>query len=89
MENRKSFAIDSPVRQNEPPVPIGCHIQPSEPIGEKNWITNLVLKTAGFAGIGKDRGISGKGAVGREPRSMGDKSRAWFLGMRWGMVEQE
>jgi hypothetical protein len=28
-------------RQNEPPIPIGCHTQPSEPIGDKNRITSM------------------------------------------------
>jgi hypothetical protein len=35
MEDNKSVAVGSPVAQNEPPVPIGSHTQPSEPIGDK------------------------------------------------------
>jgi hypothetical protein len=31
----KSVPIGSPVGQNEPPVPIGSHTQPSEPIGDR------------------------------------------------------
>jgi hypothetical protein len=48
MEDRKSVLIGSPVEQKEPPVPIGSHTQPSEPIGDKNRITSLALKRAVF-----------------------------------------
>jgi hypothetical protein len=41
MENSKSVPVGSPVGQNEPPVPIGSQTQPSEPIGDKNRITNF------------------------------------------------
>jgi hypothetical protein len=46
-ENRKtakSVPSDSPVGQNEALGSIGCHTQPSEPIGEKNTITCPVLQ---------------------------------------------
>jgi hypothetical protein len=46
MEDSKSVPIGSPVAQNEPPVPIGCQTKPSEPIGQKNWITSMTLKKA-------------------------------------------
>jgi hypothetical protein len=55
MEDSKSVPVGSPVAQNEPPVPIGCHTQPSEPIGH-NRITSLALKRSGFAGLGKYKG---------------------------------
>jgi hypothetical protein len=38
MEDSKSVPTGSPVGRNEPPVPIGSHTQPSEPIGDKNRI---------------------------------------------------
>jgi hypothetical protein len=56
MEDSNSVPDGSPVAQNEPPVPIGSHTQPSEPIGDKNRITIMALKRAGGAGLGKDRG---------------------------------
>jgi hypothetical protein len=42
----KSVPVGSPVGQNEPPVPIGSHTQPSEPIGDKNRITSMTIKRA-------------------------------------------
>jgi hypothetical protein len=43
MEDNKAVPTGSPVGQNEPPVPIGSHIQPSEPTGE-NRLTSMALK---------------------------------------------
>jgi hypothetical protein len=40
----KSVPVGSPVGQKEPPVPIGSHAQPSEPIGDKNRIISMALK---------------------------------------------
>jgi hypothetical protein len=56
MEDRKLVHIGSLVGENEPPVSIGSHTQPSEPIGDKNRITSAALKKAGCAGLGNDRG---------------------------------
>jgi hypothetical protein len=50
LKYNKSISIGSPIGQNEPPVPIGSHTQPSEPIGDKNRVGSL------FASLGKDRG---------------------------------
>jgi hypothetical protein len=68
MEDSKSVAVGSLVGQNEPPVPIDCHTQPSEPMGDKNRITTMALKSADCAGLGKDRGggIRVCGAANRE-----------------------
>jgi hypothetical protein len=49
MDDSKPVPIGSPVGQNEPPVPISSHTQPSEPIGDKNRITSMALKRAGCA----------------------------------------
>jgi hypothetical protein len=76
MEDSKSVPVGSPVGQNEPPVPIGSHIQPSEPIRDKNRITRMALKRAGGAGVGKE-GRSCKGVKGREPRSKGGELCVW------------
>jgi hypothetical protein len=46
MKDSKSVPIGSPVGQNERSVPIGSHVQPSDPIGDKNWITIMALKRA-------------------------------------------
>jgi hypothetical protein len=54
MKDSKSVPVGSPVTQNEPPLSIGLHTQPSEPIGDKNRITSLALKIIGFAGLRKD-----------------------------------
>jgi hypothetical protein len=48
--------VGSPIGHNAPPLPIGSHTQPSEPIGDKNRITCLALKSVGFAGLGKNLG---------------------------------
>jgi hypothetical protein len=40
MEDNNSVPVDSPVGQNEPPVPIGSHTKQSEPIGDKDRITS-------------------------------------------------
>jgi hypothetical protein len=50
MEDRKSVPIGSPIEQNEPSTPTGCHTQLSEPIGNKNRITSSAchLLHAGF-----------------------------------------
>jgi hypothetical protein len=56
MEDSNSVPVGPPVEQNEPPVPIGSHTQPSEPTGEKNRITSMVLKRAGCDDPGKDGG---------------------------------
>jgi hypothetical protein len=53
MEDSKSVPVGLPVGQNEPPLSIGCHTQSSEPIREKNRITNRALKSATCAGLGK------------------------------------
>jgi hypothetical protein len=66
MEDSKSVLVGSPVRQNEPSVPIGPRTQPSEPIGDKNRITSMALKRAVYAGLGRE-GRSGEGIVAREP----------------------
>jgi hypothetical protein len=55
MEDANSIPVGSPVGQNEPPVPIGSHTQPSEPIGDRNRIASLAVKKAVFAGLGKYR----------------------------------
>jgi hypothetical protein len=55
MENGKSIPVGSPIGQNEPPVPIGSQIQPSERIGDKNRIISMAVKRAGLAGLGKKR----------------------------------
>jgi hypothetical protein len=62
MEDNESFPVGSPVGQIEPPAPIGCHIQRSEPVGDKYRITCMALKRAGCSGLG------GKGTMSREPR---------------------
>jgi hypothetical protein len=46
MEDSKSVPVGSSVGQNEPPAPIGCHTQPSEPIGDKNRVISMALKRA-------------------------------------------
>jgi hypothetical protein len=51
----KSVPVGSPVGQNEPPVLIGSHTQPSEPIGNKNRITSMALEKAVCVGLEKDR----------------------------------
>jgi hypothetical protein len=56
MEDIKSVPVGSPVGQNEPPIPIGSHTQPSEPIRDKNVITSMPLKRASYAGLGEDKG---------------------------------
>jgi hypothetical protein len=43
MEDSESVPIDLPLGQIEPSVPIGCHTQPGEPAGDKNWITSMAL----------------------------------------------
>jgi hypothetical protein len=40
----KSVPPASPVGHNKLPVPIGCHTQPSEAMGDKNRINALTLK---------------------------------------------
>jgi hypothetical protein len=45
MEHSKSVPAGLPVGQ------IGSHKQPSEPIGDKNRITNMALKRTGSAGL--------------------------------------
>jgi hypothetical protein len=52
----KSVPAASLTGQNEPPVPIGSHTQQTEPIADKNRITSLALKRAGYVGLRKDRG---------------------------------
>jgi hypothetical protein len=56
MEDSKTVPVGSPVERTKPSVPIGCHTQPSEPIGDKNRITSMALKRAVCASPGKDRG---------------------------------
>jgi hypothetical protein len=46
IENSKSVPIGSSAGQNEPSVPIGYHIQPSEPIGNKRRIIGTAFKVA-------------------------------------------
>jgi hypothetical protein len=75
MKDSNSVPVGLPIGQNEPSVPIGSHIQPSEPIEDKKRITSVALIRADCAGLGKD-------VVGREARSMGEKSCAWILGMQ-------
>jgi hypothetical protein len=74
MKDSKSVPVGSTVGRNEPPVPIGSQIQPSEPTGDKNRVTNTAIKRAGCAGLGTD-----KREVGRvwwaENRGVGDRSR--------------
>jgi hypothetical protein len=65
----RSVPTGSPVGQNEPPVAIGSHAQPSEPIGDKNRIISMALKRAVYAGVGKE-GRSGK-EYGREVLCLG------------------
>jgi hypothetical protein len=50
---RNSNPVDSRVDQNEPPVPIGSHTQPREPIVlvDGNRIASLVLRAV-FVGLG-------------------------------------
>jgi hypothetical protein len=55
IEEQNPIPIGSPVGQNELPLPTGSQTQPSEPIGDKNRITNMALKRARCAGLGKDR----------------------------------
>jgi hypothetical protein len=43
MEDSKSVPVGSPIGQIEPPVRIGSHAQPSEPVGEKKRITRRTL----------------------------------------------
>jgi hypothetical protein len=50
MKSSKSILVGSPAGQNEPPVPIGCHTQPSEPIGDEKGITIMDLTRACCAG---------------------------------------
>jgi hypothetical protein len=64
----------APHGYDEPPVPIGCQTQPSEPVGDKNRVSILALKRAVFAGLGEH-----KGEVGREPRTSGEQSYVWVL----------
>jgi hypothetical protein len=52
--NSKSVPVGSLVGQNEPPVRIGSDTQPSEPIGDKNWITNIALKRTRYVALGAD-----------------------------------
>lgn len=47
----------------------------------------MALKRSGCAGLGIDR-RSGKDAVGREPRSVGEKLWAQVQGVQWRMEEQ-
>jgi hypothetical protein len=49
MKESKSVLIGSLAGRNEPPAPIGCHAQQSEPIGDKD-ITAISPKSAGYAG---------------------------------------
>jgi hypothetical protein len=51
MEDNNPAPAGLPLGHNEPPVPTGSHTQPSEPIGDKNRITNMTLKRAGRAGL--------------------------------------
>jgi hypothetical protein len=44
MENNKSVTAASPIGHSKPPVPIDSHTEPSESIGDKNRITDLILK---------------------------------------------
>jgi hypothetical protein len=55
-KDSKSVHIGSAVGQNEPPVPIGCQTQPSEPIGDKSRIYIVALKRAVCAGLETDVG---------------------------------
>jgi hypothetical protein len=52
MEDSKSVPTGSPVGQIEPPVPAGCHTQPSGLITDKSAITCMALKRAGFCNLG-------------------------------------
>jgi hypothetical protein len=53
MQTRKSVPFGSPVRQNEPPVPIGYPTQPREAIGDKTRITSVALGRAGLCWCSK------------------------------------
>jgi hypothetical protein len=77
IEGSKSVPVGSPVGQNEPPVPISSHTQPSEPKADNNRITCLALVRAVCAGLGERQGRNGKAVAGREPRSVGETSCAW------------
>jgi hypothetical protein len=66
----KSVKFGLLVGQNEPPVLIGCHTQPSEQIADENRITSVALKGAVLcAGLGENWGRCSKGVVGRKPCS--------------------
>jgi hypothetical protein len=54
MEDSKSVPFSLLVGKNEPPVRIGSHTQPIEPIGEKNRITRMALERAGYASLRKE-----------------------------------
>jgi hypothetical protein len=88
MEDRKSVPIGSPVGQNEPPVPHWLS-HTTEPTNRRQEQDNQHGPEKGrLCWCRKRHGRSGKGVAGREPRSAGEKSCAWVLGMRWRMVEQ-
>jgi hypothetical protein len=44
MEDSKSAPVGSLVGRNEASATNDCHTQPSEPVGNKDWITSMVLK---------------------------------------------
>jgi hypothetical protein len=50
----ESVPIGSPVGRNGPRVPIGCHAQLSDPVGDKYRISSTGLEGARCSGLGKD-----------------------------------
>jgi hypothetical protein len=74
MEDSETVPAGSPVEQNEPPVSVGSHTQQSEPIGDKNRINSMDLKKGRLCWSRRGQGRSCKGVLGRQPRSLGEKS---------------
>jgi hypothetical protein len=77
MQDSKLVLAGSPVGQSEPPVLIGSQTQLSEPVEDKNRLTNMALKRADFSGIGKERRDV---ILHRMPRTQGHNFTPILLG---------